>query len=277
METLKPVLKDLIDNSSGSKSFKMNIAKEYLQIIVLDFIYSHPKYSKLFFYGGSCLAHCFGLNRLSEDLDFVDGEKDVDMNELAGELERYFSEKTDINIKTTVQKFRIYLKFPILHELEISEGKSSETNLLILKIEIFSDFGFCKKYSAEIKPIFKCNKSVLIRTFDISTLMSTKIMAILERKWEKKDKSGKVVIKVKGRDYFDLMWYLEKGIVPNLKCIKNIKNIEELKDSLLKVVSDIDSQSIKLDMEAFIDNDNFINNISANLKDILTRDIKEKL
>jgi len=73
MEETKTILKDLIAKSeTNNKLFKRNVLKGYLQVLVLDFIYSDPDYSQLFFYGGSCLAHCFGLNRLSEDLDFVD-------------------------------------------------------------------------------------------------------------------------------------------------------------------------------------------------------------
>ncbi|MCK9446251.1 nucleotidyl transferase AbiEii/AbiGii toxin family protein [bacterium] len=277
METLKPILKSLISDSSGSKEFKMNIAKEYLQVVVLGFIYSNPKYSKMFFYGGSCLAQCFGLNRLSEDLDFVDDDKNINMEELAKDLEDYFIKNTDLEVKTSIQKFRVYLKFPLLRELGISDNISSETDILILKVEVFSDFDFCKGYKTEIRPIFKFNKSVLINTFDLPTLMSTKIRAILNRKWEKKDREGNILIRVKGRDYFDLLWYLEKGIIPNLDCIEDIRDMEELKSKLLVIISNIDSQSIKLDLEAFIDDEIFINNISANIKDILTRSIKEKL
>jgi predicted nucleotidyltransferase component of viral defense system len=277
METLKPILKSLISDSSGSKEFKMNIAKEYLQVVVLSFIYSNPKYSKMFFYGGSCLAQCFGLNRLSEDLDFVDGDKKIDIEELAKDLEHYFTKNTDLEVKTSTQKFRVYLKFPLLRELGISNNVSSETDILILKVEVFSDFDFCKEYKAEIRPIFKFNKSVLINTFDLPTLMSTKIRAILNRKWEKKDKEGNILIRVKGRDYFDLLWYLEKGITPNLDCIEDVKDMEDLKSKLLAIISNIDNQSIKLDLEAFIDDRGFIDIISSNIKDILTRSIKEKL
>ncbi|KKR75173.1 MAG: hypothetical protein UU18_C0012G0014 [Parcubacteria group bacterium GW2011_GWB2_40_8] len=97
------------------------------------------------------------------------------------------------------------MKFPILNELGLGSG--SESDILILKLEIFNDFIFCKKYQTQIKPLFKFNRSILVKTFDLPTLMSTKIRALLYRKWEKKNKDGEVIISVKGRDYFDLMWY----------------------------------------------------------------------
>ena len=126
METIKPILTDLISESpSRNNLFKRNLLKEYLQIVVLDFMYSHKDYSQLLFYGGSAIAHCFDLQRLSEDLDFIDEKKKIDLTKLAKDLEEYFSRRTDLPMKTTVQKFRIYLKFPILHELGISTRSES--------------------------------------------------------------------------------------------------------------------------------------------------------
>ncbi|TSC95476.1 MAG: Uncharacterized protein Athens101410_535 [Parcubacteria group bacterium Athens1014_10] len=276
METIKIFLKNLISKSTAkNKLLKRNLAKEYLQILVLDFIYSHPKYSQLVFYGGSSLAHCFGLPRLSEDLDFIDLRKKINLRELAADLEIFFKKNTDLDLIATVQKFRIYLKFPLLWELKLSE--KNESNLLFLKIEIFKGFNFCRNYKTEIIPLFKFNKSILVKTLDLPSLMATKIRAVLYRKWEKTDKKGNILIKVKGRDYFDLMWYLQKGIEPNIKCIEKIKNVKELKEKLLKIISKIDSKSIQLDLESLIEDKKFVKNLGKNMKEILKREIKTGL
>jgi len=275
METSKIFLKNLINRTvSKNKLFKRNLAKEYLQVLVLDFIYSYPIYSQLIFYGGSCLSHCFDLPRLSEDLDFVDTEKMIDIKKIAKDIKVFFNKNTDLNLKVTTQKFRINLKFPILHELKLA--KNNESDLLFLKIELFSDFDFCKNYKTEIIPLFKFNKPILIKTFDLPTLMATKLRAILYRKWEKTDKKGKVLIKVKGRDYFDLMWYLEKGVKPNLECIE-VKNKKELKGKLLNIISKIDTRSIQLDLESLIEDENFIKNLSKKIKEILERQVRNKI
>ena len=273
METTKIFLKDLIRKSvSKNKFFKRNILKEYLQILVLDFIYSHKKYSQLFFYGGSCLSHCFNLPRLSQDLDFVDISKKIKISELAEDLERYFNQNTDIEVRAISQKFRIYLKFSLLHELKIADR--NESDLLFLKIEIFKDFDFCRVYKTEIVPLFKFNKTILVKTFDLSTLMATKIRAILHRKWKKTDKKGKTIARVKGRDYFDLMWYLERKIKPNLKCLKGIRKTEELKEKLLEILKKLDAKSIQNDLEPLIEDYNLVKNLSKNLKGILIRQIE---
>ena len=145
METIKPVLANIISESpSRNNLFKRNLLKEYLQVVVLDFIYSHPTYSQLLFYRGSALAHCFDLQRLSEDLDFIDETKKIAIPKLAKDLEDYFSKRTDLPVKTTVQKFHIYLKFPILRDLGLSTR--DETDDLFLKVEVYSQFDFCTKY-----------------------------------------------------------------------------------------------------------------------------------
>jgi predicted nucleotidyltransferase component of viral defense system len=270
MELIKAYLTKLIkDSASDDKIFIRNLLKNYLQILVLDFIYSDRKYSQLIFYGGSSLAHCYNMPRLSEDLDFVDLKKRIEVSRLAEDLERFFKKNTDLVVKTVVQKFRIYLKFPLLRELELA-GKS-ESDLLFLKIEIFNKFDFCVDYKIETIPLFKFNRTVLVKTFDLPTLMATKIRAVLMRKWEKTDKSGKTLATVKGRDYYDLLWYLEKGVNPNYECIEEINNEEELKEKLSSAIKKVDARSIRIDLESLIDNPDLVRNLSNNIKEILKR------
>lgn len=273
MESTKLFLKDLIKNSAAANTaFKRNILKEYLQILVLDYLYSHAVYSRLVFYGGSCLKHLYGLPRLSEDLDFVDLKKEIDLEKLAGDVAAYFNKNTDLAVNISRQKFRLYLKFRLLHDLGLA--KTGESDLLFLKIEIFADFK-AKKYEIESKPLFSANKSLIIRTFDLPTLMATKINALLHRRWEKTDKTGKTLASVKGRDYFDLMWYLEKRLKPNLNAVIGIASQADLKTKLLAAVEKADERSLKLDLESLIDRPEYVDRISKNLKSILTKQISE--
>lgn len=48
---------------------KRILLKEVLHAHVLDYLYNHPIYRRLNFYGGTCLHVVYGLNRLSEDLN----------------------------------------------------------------------------------------------------------------------------------------------------------------------------------------------------------------
>jgi predicted nucleotidyltransferase component of viral defense system len=271
LENLEKILNE---HKKASFLFKRNLIKEYLQVLVLSFIYSSKKYQKLIFYGGSCLRHCYNLPRLSEDLDFIDLEK-VNLNELSRDLKSYFKKNFDIEPLTKIQKFRVYLKFPILYELNLA--KKSESDFLILKIEVFGGFTFCKNYKIEVIPIFKFGQSFLIRTLDLSSLMSTKIRAILLRKWEKTDKKGKTLAKVKGRDYFDLTWYLRENIKPNLKCLGEKMTMEKLRERLLEIVKKIDKKSLVYDLEGLIEDRNFVKDLTHNIKEILIREIRNKI
>lgn len=272
MEELKPTLKRLLSEAPSKKAlFRRNILKEYLQVVVLDYLYSHPIYGKLIFYGGSSLAQCYGLPRLSEDLDFVNVEKNFDVDKLGRDLGCYFNKRTDVKVTVSKQKFRLMLKFPILKELGLAGDEDSD--LLMLKIEVFNDDGLLRHCKVEAVPLFKANRSIIARTFDLPTLMATKVRAVLHRKWKRTSKSGEVLATVKGRDYYDLMWYLRKGVSPNMSCIREVRDKDELKRLLLSAVDKADPASIKLDLDALIADDRYVADASANLRDILKAEI----
>jgi len=107
--------------------------------------------------------------------------------------------------------------------------------------------------------------------------MATKTAAILYRKWEKTDKKGKILIKVKGRDYFDLMWYLRKGIKPDIRYVEGIKDNKELREKLLEIIENLDPLSIQLDLQPLVEDKIFVKDLSKKLKEILIREISEKL
>lgn len=269
LEFIKQLLRDQKDRPNA---FKRNLVKEYLQILALSFIYSHDEFRKLVFYGGSCLMHCFGLERLSEDLDLVDLEGTINTEDMARELSHFFGKELGEKISCKKQKFRVYLKIPILSELDLAETSGSD--LLFIKVEIYKGFTLCKDSEIQIHPIFKFGRSLLIRTFDLPTLMSTKILAILQRQWEKNSKDGTILCAVKGRDYYDLLWYLKRGIKPNLHYFKDIKTKESLKKLLISAINKADSKSIRFDLEAFIADTNFVDELSNNLRNILLSEIE---
>lgn len=265
----------LQERETASTVFKRNLVKEYLQVLILSFLYSHKDYRNLIFYGGSSLRHCYGLPRLSEDLDFVDVDKKINLEKLSQDIENFYISKYRIDITTKVQKFRYTLKFPILHFLRLAN--QHESNLLFSKIEVYSEFGFCKDYRVEIKPLFKFGEALLLRTFDLSTLMATKMQAILHRRWENTTKNGRVLATVKGRDYYDLMWYLEQGVRPNIRCIEGLSSEKELYRRLLESVKKITPQSIKYDLEGLIEDQNFVYALKDNIKGALISLLNRRL
>ena len=267
-------LKSLINISSvqnKSNLYIRSLLKEFLQVYVLNYIYLNPNYNKNFlFTGGTCLRHCFGLNRLSEDLDF-DLKNEIDANNLKSSIEAYF--KTEFMYDglqvSILQKGRqLLLKFPVLKELKLAT--ESESDLLYIKLDMSLMASKIYNQNSTLKSINNFN--YLVTHYDLPTLFASKIVTILTRQRF----LGKENINViKGRDYFDLLWFLDKKVIPNLDRINDlikssytITDMVDLVDEKVKIATTISQQYFKQDLLPFIDNhlilDGYIENFAKN-------------
>lgn len=263
-ELLKPIIAEK-KQLGISKAVIINYLKEYIQYLVLNLIYNHSEYKKLVFKGGSCLRICHGLPRLSEDLDF-DCPKLMVSGKLLSSLEKYLSfeikSKYFPPLETKIQSIiRLYLKFPILHNLGLSE--KSESDKLYVKIEIENMVlpwaGFT------ITPVSLFGYNFIVYHYDLPTMMTGKIHAILNRLWFKGKKQE---IDIKGRDFYDLYWFLQNKINPNwrsLKKITTIKNEKELKNMLIeRIKKTVTPQKLNYDLKNFLPDQNFVSDFSEN-------------
>lgn len=184
------------------------ILKEFLQAYALDFLYNHPLYRRLNFYGGTCLHVIYGLNRLSEDLD-LDNSNEVDLSLLEEDLLTFFRTTigyADVTAKTQVGEWgirRTTLKFPILFSLELT---SHINEPLHLKVEVSQH-----KQVSMIRrtPVLLFGRSFVAAHFSLETMMAGKMLACLERDLQK----GKGAT-IKGRDFYDLLWFMQQKIRP---------------------------------------------------------------
>jgi len=271
LEVINQLLREQVVDTTHV--FQRNVVKEYLQIVVLSFLYGREKYQDFIFYGGSALRQCYGLPRLSEDLDFIDFTKEVDIAVLARDTQVFFKKELEADIGLKVQKAHVYLKFPILRALGLATPQESDQ--LFVKIEVFQGFAPCPGSMVEVVPIFKFNRSLLVKTLDLPTLFATKLGAILHRRWERTDRFGNILAVVKGRDYFDLLWYLEKGIQPNWQCLGVGMTKETVKQEVLAAVSRVDRRSIVYDLSGLIADQGYVKNIAQNLKDMVMKKIAQ--
>jgi predicted nucleotidyltransferase component of viral defense system len=265
------IKKELDSKNLVSDIIKIWYIKEFLQAHILKELFNLEEGKKLIFYGGTSLRFLFWLNRLSEDLDFV--WKDFDeFEKLALKIQKYFKQ-FEIKVNYKIQKFRIILNFKdFLDNFNLTFWNSKD---LYIKIEISDYFDFCKNYNIKIYPIFKFSNSILIQSFDKQTLFSTKINAVLNRKWERQIWEKKVF--VKWRDIYDLFWYLSNGVSPNLDCIVWVNTKEELKEKLLSVIENIDFQQVVYDIENFLEDKNLLEFFKQNWKEFLIEKIKEQI
>lgn len=192
---------------SVANETKRIILKEFLHAYTLDFLFNHPHYRKLNFYGGTCLHICYGLNRLSEDLD-LDNSDGIDLDNLEKDLLTFFRSiigVNDVTAKTQTGEWgirRTTLKFPVLFPL----GLTSHANEpLHLKVEVSQH----KQISVLRKtPILRYGRSFVASHFSLETMMAGKMIACLERDYRKGEAT------IKGRDFYDLLWFMQQKIQP---------------------------------------------------------------
>ena len=261
-QELKRITQELKGKNIRAEVIK-NYLKEYLQLVVLEFIYSSD-YQDLIFTGGSCLRFCYGLNRLSEDLD-LDVSKKIDKQKLKKELLKYFKEKLkyqDLEASISGKSQKIYLKFPLLENLNLV--KSGESKKLYLKLEIEKTSN--KKFKTEKTPVIQKNFSFFVNNYDLPSLMSGKIAALLKRSF-KKGKGDKITFK--GRDYYDLISYLSKAVVPNMPYLKELTGLSDLEavfKALDKKIKKINLVYLRQDIESLFENRAFVEQFTRNFK-----------
>lgn len=209
-----PTLIQLMQNILSQKDpllpneTKRVIIKEFLQAYTLDYLYNHPLYRKLNFYGGTCLHVIYGLNRFSEDID-LDNSSRIDLSTLENDLLTFYRSNigyVDVTAKTQVGEWgvrRTTLKFPILYAL----GLTSHTNEpLHLKVEVsqHSQISIVRQ-----TPVLLFGRSFVAAHFTLETMMAGKMLACLERNFQKGEGAT-----IKGRDFYDLLWFMQQKIRP---------------------------------------------------------------
>ena len=268
------ILKEIVSEKQnlGIPNFVIiNFLKEYLQYPVLNRIYSKKEYKDFIFTGGSCLRICYGLPRLSEDLDFdltSKHFKKLGLESLAKNLIQYFATNHLLEINTKIQSDkRLYLKFPILKELGLSKN-ISESDMVFIKLE-FSESAYADP-EIEINPISKFGYNFVAKNYSLKYLMTGKIRALLNRSWFKGEKNE---INIKGRDFYDIFWYLERNIQPDwneLEKSDGIKNFDELKNKLKNLIErNITPQKLSYDLKNFFSDQDFIDDFCKNYKLII--------
>ena len=261
-------------NQSIGIEVQRNASKEVLQYFVLDFIYHHPAYSNWIMYGGSALRICHGLDRMSVDLDFeVENEvtsgflKQI-TKEILIHFEKTYGIGSDVLTTSITNNRGITLKFHIGEEL----GLSFHSKQIHVKIDL-NHFSIHPKIVTERWPQNEYQLSFVIKTYNMSALMASKIAALFLRG---RRGVGENIYEEKGRDIYDLLWYMGKGIVPDLDYLK-AKNVEEAKDfrtlfdKLVFKMGKVSEQNLKEDLSPLFTNQTFIENWIKNWRELFMR------
>ncbi|MCK4540699.1 MAG: nucleotidyl transferase AbiEii/AbiGii toxin family protein [Spirochaetales bacterium] len=174
------------------------------------------KYSA--FQGGTCLRIFYGLDRFSEDMDFLLKEPDSKfqlepyLKTISDELTAYgynieISNRSDED--KTVKK--AFLKDDSIIKVLHLSHLAGKGHIRKIKIKLEIDTNPPLKSSTEIKYLdFPYTSSVVIQ--DKPTLFAGKIHALLCREY------------LKGRDWYDFIWYTSQGIGINYKFLSSALN-----------------------------------------------------
>jgi predicted nucleotidyltransferase component of viral defense system len=252
---------------------KLNYLREYLQHLILREMLELNWLSDLVFHGGTALRMLHGLNRFSEDLDFhleqankkysikqklIKLQKRLDLNGYQVEI----SSSYEGNVKNPTIKFAGGL----LKEAGISPHANQKLNI---KLEI----------DTNPPEGFKTDKSLINEYFplalnhhDKSSFIAGKCHAILQREW------------TKGRDFFDLLFYLSKweGVEPNYRYLNNALNQtcyngakiteENWRTTLLEKVNEVSWSAVEEDVKPFLLNEEDLKVFS---KEFLEKELSE--
>ncbi|MFH1657507.1 MAG: nucleotidyl transferase AbiEii/AbiGii toxin family protein [bacterium] len=279
LDNLKNIIQAGRDKNLSVEYIKIGL-KEMLIYYTLNFIYNSPKWNKLIFGGGTALKIIGKTARLSEDLDmdYLGGK--FDSNKFLLDLAGYFKQLglDDISYSSKQNGKIIVLKFPVLKKLGLAKNIKSESDLLYLKIEIEKN-----KYSAygtKATPITKDNLFFVVKNYDLETLFANKIGAIMGRK----DKVFQDKFDFRAPDFYDLIWFLENGIKPNLKRVqqiikaeqgKAVKNYDDVWQLIQKRIENIDTKGIYADMKNLVESPEGIKQLADNYLDIYNDLVKK--
>jgi len=195
----------------------VNALREILQQIALLGLWRGKFFEHAAFYGGTALRLLYGMDRYSEDLDFsllkpdsayaLDAYDDALRRELASFGFDVSFEPRKRHVPSAIES--AFLKANTLQQFIVVNAATSITRLLhpgeVLKIKLEVDTdppgGFETESRTVLMPV-----PFAVRVYSRPDLFAGKMHAILCRRWK---------TRVKGRDWYDLVWYL--GHHPQLR------------------------------------------------------------
>lgn len=273
---LKRKLEDLATFGGLDAETRRNALKEELQYYVLNFIYHHPEYNNWIMYGGSALRIIHGLDRMSVDLDFEISHAVTEkfLEELKKEVEEYFLNTYGAGADFMTAKVTtgrgLLLKFHVGEEL--SFGHPSKQ----VHVKIDLNHFIAPNTVTERRPINRDQLSFVIVTYNMASLMASKLAAIFLRGTRG---VGEAVYEEKGRDIYDLLWYMGKKIVPDFDYLIakkiDVKDPRTLFDKLTVQMNKVSDKNLEQDLEPLFVNKIYIKNWLANWRESYLRLLDE--
>jgi predicted nucleotidyltransferase component of viral defense system len=199
---MKEYLKTLIQSSSSPVQ-SHNLAREYLQALILQSLQRTGAMTTIVFHGGTALRFLYSLPRYSEDLDFA-LERDSQTYDFRSYLQTIRKDLEaqgyKITLKVNDQKtvHSAFIRFSgLLYELKLTPHQNE---ILAVKLEVDTN-----PPAGAVLDTSLVRRHVLLNLqhHDRASLLAGKLHAVLQRPF------------LKGRDLYDLIWYLSDKDWPN--------------------------------------------------------------
>ena len=198
---MKAYLRELIAPAQ-TKLLAIHLVREYLQARILQSLQRAGAMQTLAFHGGTSLRFLYDIPRYSQDLDFA-LELHPDAYDFRAYLQRiahdFSAEAYTVDVKLNEKRVvdKAFLRFRgLLYELGLS---GHDTEVLAVNIEV--DTHPPEQAGLMTTPLYKY-VPIHLHHHDPATLFAGKLHAILQRDY------------LKGRDIYDLWWYLAQPAWP---------------------------------------------------------------
>lgn len=245
-------VKSLVEEAADRHLARCTV-REYLQARTLECLVNAGAFANWVFVGGTALRFLYSMPRFSEDLDFSTKGPGV-VDNFIGLMEKikkqFAAEVYDVKVKVKAEKTvkSAFVKFVgLLYELGLSP-LSSETISIKVEIDTNPPAG-----AGLATSIVRRHTLLNVQHYDKASLLAGKLHALLTRKY------------TKGRDVYDLVWYLSDRSwpQPNIKLLNNALTQTGWEDEMLTAQSwrklvlqrvvEFDFKSVIADVEPFLE------------------------
>lgn len=256
---MNPVIEQMLKKYEPKNQQELERAlREILQELTLVGLWRGKFFEHAAFYGGTALRILYGLDRFSEDLDFTLLDKsglfewDAFEHSVVQELQSYgfsvtFKEKEKKMTSAVRSAFlKTNTRQGLLQMTTRTNVKGHPDAILRIKVEIDTD----PSSGYTIESIYLHDPlPVPIKAVTQPNLFAGKVHAALFRAWKHR---------VKGRDWYDVVWFLRRDTPLNPQylqaCMKREQPLalEEVKSLLMSKLETIDMESAKQDVQPFL-------------------------
>lgn len=258
-------IKTMLDRYLTSKVREQTKIREILQQTALYGLERHAFFEKAAFYGGTALRILYGLDRFSEDLDFtlLKPNPEFDFSPFLEGMRKELASfgfqmevtKKIKNVETIIVSAFLKMNTIQLY-LAIGDEKKPKTVNHNEKIQIKLEVDVDPPPHSRVENQLVLNPvSFNVTTLHRSDLFAGKMHAVLFRAWKGR---------VKGRDWYDLIWYIQNKIPLSVlyltECMRQAGSLKShetidrtrILEMLRAKIQEIDWESAKSDVYSFI-------------------------